>query len=136
MVERKYGKYVITHSIEEVEPGPAINIIGERDFNSDFSIVYLPIRKPMVVESFPHKHDFDIYLTFLGFNPDGLEDLGGEIEVFLGEEQEKYMITSPTSIYIPKGFIHSPTNIIKVDSPILLIHATLAPRYIKIHKPE
>lgn len=135
MAEMKYSKYVITHSIENVEPGPAINIIGERDFNSDFSIVYLPIIKPMLIESFPHKHDFDIYLTFLGFHPDGLENLGGEVEIFLGEEQEKYIITSPTSVYIPKGFIHSPTNIIKVEKPILLIHATLAPRYIKVQNP-
>ena len=136
MADKKYGKYVITHSIEVVEPGPAINIIGERDFNSDFSIIYLPIREPMVVESFPHKHDFDIYLTFLGFRQDGLENLGAEVIVHLGEEQEKYVITSPTSIYIPKGFIHSPTEVVKVETPILLVHATLAPRYIKVLKPE
>ena len=61
----------------------------------------------MLMEEVPHKHDFDHYLTFIGFNPDGLHNLGAEIELFLGEEQERFLITSPTTVFIPKGFIVS-----------------------------
>jgi hypothetical protein len=83
------------------------------------------------MEEFPHSHDFDMYLTLVGFDPNGLNDLGGEIEIYLGEEQEKHIITTPTSIYMPKGFIHCPLKFTRVDKPILLVHASLAPKYEK-----
>lgn len=131
MAELKYGKYVLQHPLEHGEFGPKINVVGERDFNSDFSVIYLPVTKPVLMEKFAHKHEFDIYLTFLGFDPNGLEDLGGEIEMFMGEEGEKYIIKNPTSIYIPKGLVHCPLNFTRIDKPILLVHATLAPKYYK-----
>ena len=136
MAETKYGKYVLKHPIEHGEYGPAINMVGKRDFNSDFSIIYLPVTKPVLMEPFAHKHDFDIYLTFLGFHTNGLEDLGGEAEMFLGEEQEKYIINTPTSIYAPKGLVHCPLNFTRIDKPILLVHATIAPEYIKPSTPQ
>lgn len=128
---KKYEKYVLKHPIEYGEFGPAINMVGERDFHSDFSIIYLPVTKPVLMEKLAHKHDFDMYLTFLGFHPNGLKDLGGEIEMFMGEEQEKYIITAPTSIYIPKGLIHCPLNFKRIDKPVLLVHVTIAPKYYK-----
>ena len=51
--------------------------------------------------------------------------------MYLGNEQGKYVINTPTSVYIPKGFIHCPLNFTRVDKPILLVHATLAPKYYK-----
>ena len=131
MAKTKYGKYVLKHTIDHGEFGPAINMVGERDFNSDFSIIFLPVIKPVLMEKFPHSHDFDMYLTFVGFDPNGLNDLGGEVEMFIGKEQEKYVINTPTTIYIPKGLIHCPLNFTRVDKPILLVHATLAPKYYK-----
>ena len=131
MTKTKYGKYVLRHPVEEGNFGPRINLVGERDFHSDFSIVYLPVLKPVLMEPLAHSHDFDIYLTFLGFDPNGLNELGAEIEMHLGEEQEKYIITKPTSVYIPKGLVHCPLNFKRIDKPILLVHATIAPRYFK-----
>ena len=46
----------------------------------------ISVKEPMLMEEFPHKHDFDMYLTFVGFNPNGFNDLGAEIELYLGEE--------------------------------------------------
>ena len=131
MAGAKYGKYIYKHLIEHGDLGPSIDYVGERDFNSDFSLILLPVTKPVLMEEFPHSHDFDMYLTLVGFDPNGLNDLGGEIEMSLGEEQEKHIITTPTSIYIPKGFIHCPMKFTRVDKPILLVHASLASKYIK-----
>ena len=131
MAEKKYEKHVFKHPIKHGELGPAIEFVGEKDFNSDFSLILLPVTKPVLMEEFPHSHDFDMYVTFVGFDPNGLNDLGGEIEMYLGKEQEKYVINTPTSVYIPKGFIHCPLNFKRVDKPILLVHATLAPKYYK-----
>jgi hypothetical protein len=130
MAEKKYGKLVFKHPLE---PGKfadqRIQFVGERDFNDNFSGILCSVTKPMIMEEFPHKHDFDIYLTFIGLNPDGLHDLGAEIELYLGEEQEKFVITAPTTIHIPKGFVHCPLKFVRVDRPLLLVHSTLAPKY-------
>jgi hypothetical protein len=85
----------------------------------------------VLMEEFPHAHEFDMYLTFMGLGPNGLNDLGGEIELCLGEEKEKHIITEPTSVYIPKNMIHCPLEFKVVRKPLLLIHATLASKYEK-----
>jgi len=131
MAGEKYGKYILKHSLVYGDFGPKICITGETDFNSDFSIICLPVTKPVLMEEHPHSHDFDIYLTFIGFGPGGLEELGAEIEMSLGEEQEKFVITRPTSVYIPKGLVHCPLNFKRVDKPVLLVHSSLAPKYTK-----
>ena len=131
MAEKKYQRHVFEHPVNVGDFGPSIEYVGEEVFNSDFSLICLPVTAPVLMEEFPHSHEFDMYLTLIGFNPNGLNDLGGEIELYLGEEQEKYIITKPTSIYMPKGMIHCPLEFKRVDKPILLIHATLASKYEK-----
>ena len=131
MAKTKYGKYVLKHTLEHGNFGSSINLVGERDFNSNFSIIYLPVVKPVLMEPKAHAHEFDIYLTFLGFDPKGLTDLGAEIVMHLGEEEEEYIITKPTSVYIPKGLVHCPLNFKRIDKPVLLVHCTMAPRYFK-----
>jgi hypothetical protein len=132
MAKTKYGKLLFQHPLVPNKfSDQRILFTGERDFHSDFSTIMVSVTKPMLMEDIPHKHDFDIYLTFIGFNPDGLHDLGAEIELFLGEEQERYVITAPTTIYIPKGFVHCPLRFVRVDRPLLLVHSSLAPEYKK-----
>jgi len=132
MAEAKYAQHVFRHPVEPSKYAEQrIQFTGERDFNSDFSVIMLSVTEPMLMEEFPHSHDFDMYLTFVGFNPDGFKDLGAEIEIYLGEEQEKYVITTPTSVYIPKGMVHCPLKFVRIDRPILMLHATLAPKYKK-----
>ncbi len=108
-----------------------IQFIGERDFKSEFSLIVLPVTRPMLMEPHPHAHDFDIYLTFYGHHPDGMKELGGEVEFYIGKEQEKYVFTTPTSFFIPKGTIHCPLHFKVVNKPIMLVHATLATKYVK-----
>jgi hypothetical protein len=139
VAETKYGKLIRNHPIvnlpHPIEPGKiwqSLDFVGERDFGSDFSLVLLPVIEPVLMEAGPpHWHEFDMYLTLIGFDPRGLEDLGAEVEMSFGEEQEKHVITTPSTIYIPKGLVHCPFEFKRVDKPLLLIHATLAAKYIK-----
>jgi hypothetical protein len=85
------------------------------------------------MEETPHSHDFDFYLFFLG--RDDMGDLGAEIELGLGKEQEIHTITTPTSVYVPKGLVHCPLNFKRVDKPILFVHALLAAKYTKMPAP-
>jgi hypothetical protein len=93
--------------------------------------MFLRITAPTLMEEFAHSHDFDMYLYFLSFDPDNMGDLGAEIEIGLGEEQERHIITTPTTVYIPSGLVHCPLEFKRVDKPILFVHCTLASKYYK-----
>lgn len=129
MEKRKYEKYVVREQVRVDKFGPEILFSGERHYGSDFSIWFFHISEPVLMEERPHFHDFDMYLFFLG--KEHLEDLGAEIEIGLGEEQEIYTITTPASVYIPKGLIHCPLNFKRIEKPILFVHVSIAPRYEK-----
>ncbi len=83
------------------------------------------------MEEFPHSHDFDMYLHFLSYDPDHMTELPAEIEIGLGEEREMYTITTPASVFIPKGLIHCPLIFKRVDKPIVMFHTTVASKYAK-----
>ena len=80
----------------------------------------------------PNAHDTEEMFLFLGTDPDNPRDLGGEVEVWLGEgeEAEKYIITKPSMVFIPKGLVHCPVVFRKVDRPIILIEILNAPEMI------
>jgi hypothetical protein len=126
---RRYEKYVITEDVRIDRFGPEILFSGEKHYQSDFSIWFFHISKPVLMEERPHFHDFDMYLFFLG--RDDMGELGAEIEIGLGEEQEMYTITKPTSVYIPSGLVHCPLNFRIVEKPILFVHVAITPKYVK-----
>jgi hypothetical protein len=131
MTEKKYDKYVVRRPVAIGGYGPELIYTGERDYNSNFTIMFLRITAPTLMEEFAHSHDFDMYLYFLSFDPDNMGNLGAEIEIGLGEEQERHIITTPTTVYIPSGMIHCPLEFKRVDKPILFVHCTLASKYYK-----
>jgi hypothetical protein len=63
-----------------------------------------------------HTHDCDEIIAFMGSNPDDPHDLGGEVEMWLGDE--KYIITKSTIVVAPGGLVHCPLIIRRVDRPI------------------
>ncbi len=131
MAAKKYSKYVITRPVAIGGFGPEYKFIGENDYKSNFTIMFLRITEPTLMEDAPHFHDFDMYLYFMSFDPDNMGKLDAEIELGLGKEREIYKITAPTSVYIPAGMIHCPLEFKRVDKPILLVHCTLASKYVK-----
>ena len=74
-----------------------------------------------------HKHDFDQIICFIGGNPMDIKDFDAEVELYLGEEKEKYIIDSSSFVYVPRGMMHCPLNIKRVTKPIMFIDVVLAP---------
>lgn len=70
---------------------------------------------PTLQES--HTHSFDEYLVFLGTNPDDQFDLGGEVELWLGDE--KHLITRSCAVFAPADMPHCPLVVHKVDRPFI-----------------
>ena len=136
MTTTKYGKYVNRKPVAIGGFGPELIYTGEKDYDSNFTIMFLRITKPALMEEAAHSHDFDMYLYFLSFDPYHMGDLEADIEIGLGEEQEIHKITTATSVYIPKGLVHCPLHFKRVDKPILLVHCTLASKYYKLPNPE
>jgi hypothetical protein len=79
----------------------------------------------MVAEA--HTHDFDQIIFFLGGDPNNVGDFGAEVEMHLGENQEKYIINYTSCVYIPAGLLHCPLDIKRVNKPIMFIDVTLSP---------
>jgi hypothetical protein len=71
----------------------------------------------------PHKHDYDETFLFLGTNPDDLNDLGADVEFWLGEGEHTEIIALNTTafVFIPKGLLHMPMYFRNVRRPLMRI---------------
>lgn len=69
----------------------------------------------------PHKHEYSELLVYLGTNPDDPEELGGSIDLWLGEgeELEKVTLNTSSSILIPPGLAHLPLFYKNIYRPII-----------------
>ena len=65
----------------------------------------------------PHTHPYPECLVFVGLDPSNIEYLGAEIEIALGEEQEKHTFDKPSVVVVPAGFPHCPLVTKRVDNP-------------------
>jgi mannose-6-phosphate isomerase-like protein (cupin superfamily) len=60
---------------------------------------------PPGAEIAPHVHDGDEVLGFFGTDPERVRELGGEVEVVLGEERQA--LTQSCLVYVPAGLEHA-----------------------------
>jgi len=100
---------------------PVLGLMSDQSFgNKDFALSWWPISEPFEMISETHAHDFDQFLIFVGGDMKNMPDLGGEVELTLGEnekELEKFVFTTATVVYIPAGLLHCPLNFKKVNNP-------------------
>lgn len=115
---------------------PVLGLMSDESFgNRNFFLSWWPISKPFEMVSETHAHDFDQFLLFVGGDIKNMVDLGGEVELTLGEKGgklEKFVFTTATAVYIPAGLLHCPLNFKKVNNPnkpILFHDLFFAPEY-------
>jgi hypothetical protein len=138
MTELKYSQYFLD-AVKEMSPKPGESMQGVvvgmdswpgiSDITCNFA--FLPVTKPGLMPDPPHTHDTDEFLYFLPANPLDMNDFQAEIEIALGEEWEKHVMTKPTVLYIPRGLQHCPLNIKRVDKPFFFGHIMNTPKYTK-----
>ncbi|MEM2273642.1 MAG: hypothetical protein QXX56_05460 [Candidatus Bathyarchaeia archaeon] len=78
----------------------------------------------------PHTHPFDELLFAVGLDPSNLYYFGGSIEVALGDELERHIITIPSAVIAPKGMVHCPMITWLVDNPFGFIALGLNPELV------
>jgi len=72
-------------------------------------------------------HDFDQVMIFMGTDTWDMGYLGAEIELSLGTEKEKHMVTTATAVAVPKGTVHMPADIGRMDDRFIYMTISLAP---------
>jgi hypothetical protein len=129
----KYDNFFINEPIIPGKFAPKLKFNTKPYFGEkNYALVWNFISEPWMMESEPHSHDFDQFLHFYGGNASNVKEFKAVVELCLGEEHEKHIITSTTIVHVPKGMIHCPLNIIKVDKPIIFMNIVLAPEYNKL----
>jgi hypothetical protein len=134
----KYSKHLIPAPIDIARNGPPINDLHfeAKEYGIDAGWFVLPVMEPRMMGEKPHKHDFPQFFCYLGSNPKNLAEFDAEIEVYLGEEGEKHVITSPTVLYISPGLVHCPMIYKKVNKPVLHLDIYFSPAYARISAPR
>jgi hypothetical protein len=132
MAESKYGdliaKNIIKKSKHEEVKAPKVEFGGEEvSGGNDLDVSWYCITEPFVLNEEAHVHDFDEYVCFTSSNVLDMNDFQAEAEVWLGKE--KHIITEPTIVYIPRGFVHSPVKITSLVKPISFFKICLSPKY-------
>ena len=130
MTESKYGKYFVNEPVSKGGPFPILAVHGTRDFGgANLSIRVHYQTEPYLMIKEPHKHDFDQFYCLMGSDLSNVKDFGAVVELFLGEEGEKHVITTTCCLHIPKGLIHGPLEFKTVDKPVILLDILAAPEY-------
>jgi hypothetical protein len=75
-----------------------------------------------------HKHDFDEVFLFVPCTDD-LTAYDAETELYLGDENEKYIINKTTAVHVPAGLLHCPIKHTRVGTPFFFVNCPLTPEY-------
>lgn len=134
MAATKYDQYVKKLVFKDYGPGSFRQgtIMDSKFLGMDAQIefgTYWSAGKMGGKSTGPHTHDFDQLMFWFGGDTGDMGELGAEVELFLGPEPEKHMITSSTAVFIPKGFPHFPANINRMDKRFLFMMVSCCAEY-------
>jgi hypothetical protein len=137
MAEKKYAKLVFSGLREDKSlpfiASPQAYFRGEHQIpGSSLNMGWQLFTRPVMLEKEAHTHDVPEYLIFLGNNTaDFFSSFNAEIDLFLGEEMEKYVITCPTIVYIPPEMSHCPLNFRVLNQPVMFSALLQSPVFTK-----
>jgi hypothetical protein len=141
MASEKYSKFIVPAPIMQSVhfpqiKAPQINIGGSQLNGIPLTMNWSYLSEPMTLVDHPHTHEFDQVIIFLGGDPTDIRKFGAVIEMYFGEEKEKFVITSSTYICVPKGTVHGPLTVKSVASPVVYMDLPLTGTYGKSVSPS
>jgi hypothetical protein len=131
MAKTKYGQYIKSFDFTDYGTGlyrQGTEANGEF-LGYDLNIQYGACRFAGKMGQEPYGaevHDFDQVNIFMGTDTYDMGYLGAEVELYMGEEKETYMVTTATAVAIPKGTQHMPATIGRMDDPFIYMTISLA----------
>ncbi len=144
MAKTKYGKYFIEYKPPEggrpFPLGPVISRLDDKVIKGShfyFTHWVTPHDEPkMPVGHPPHIHKDAELLFHIGTNPDDPMDLGAEVEIFMGPEMERHVITKSCVVYIPPNFVHCPWRPLKTKRHWIFIEVNQGPSHTEKLYPQ
>jgi hypothetical protein len=129
----KYGDRITDMPVMVETPGnlPMVRAAMGKNHGVKVGWFLVPVTKPVLMVDEPHYHDFDQFICILGSDPYNIGYLGGEVEIYIGKEHEKHVITSPKIIHLKAGLVHCPIYYKKVTKPIIHLDIYLTDEYIR-----
>ena len=143
MAESRYEKYIVREptraqhgvslsawaTVPDSRTAPPFMFLeGEKPIKGinhmvEFMWIWKDTAMGATTEKPPHKHDCDEIFLFLGTNKDDPNDLGAEIDFWLGEGEEADKLTFGASslVYVPANLLHLPIIYKNVKKPLLLV---------------
>ena len=131
MSDLKYSRYFLNELAPEqrqrgLGKSPRFVVLSDSDIIEGchfFSAMLMGEEATKIAGHGPHTHKTPEVLVALGTDIDHPKELNAEIELCMGPEMEKHIITTSTLVYIPANFIHCPFRVLKVTRPFMFIQA-------------
>lgn len=134
MADSQYGKYIVAAEDSAFPEGRGwVQILTEKEFpgsNVYFVHWVMPERQHVETEIGhpPHLHKEPEILFLIGTDPNDPFDLGGEVEISLGPEMEKHVISRTSALCIPAGLPHGFYRTVNTRRPWIMfrVHQAVA----------
>jgi len=131
MAKSKYGHMIKDFSFKDYGPGDfrqGTKMAGDF-FGYDVCLEYGTYYSAGKMSNTPKQavsHTYDKVMIWMGTDTYDMGYLGAEVELCLGEEKEKHMITTATAVAVPKGIPHLPADITRMDDRFIFMTISLA----------
>ena len=127
MADKKYSDCFVTIPFVKGSKGPLFSVNSKIMNGFGAQVIYACAYETGITgkSTKPHTHDFDEAIFFIGTDPHHFDELGAEVEMSMGEEEEKYVFDVPTVIVVPKGMPHCPIVTKKIDRPYVCFVVSL-----------
>jgi len=127
MAETKYGNCVVTLPVAKTGDTELMSVGAAQLNGLDIHIIYAYAYNPGITgkSTKPHVHDYDEAIFFLGSDPRNFSDLGAEVEMAIGAEEEKHVFNKATAVVVPKGVPHCPIVTKSIQRPYLCMAVSL-----------
>lgn len=137
----KYGKYIVNElkttrfspefAAKYAKWATRILWMDEKVVDGAFQMNcawYMRVPTEDMPSNHAHTHESSEIIGFFGSNPQEPYDLGGEIELWIDDEQ--HMITRSSLVFVPSGLKHCPLIVRRVDRPIFHFSTLTEGQYI------
>jgi hypothetical protein len=130
----KYDQYILVPEIKQFQDLQVFEIKGKDMRGFDWALQMAPIDAINLMNE-SGAVNADRTKAYIGA-PDNVKDIGTEIEISMGTEQEAYKIDAASVTYIPKGIPHRQRVLKKAAKASFALTLTLPPKYVAPDKPK
>ncbi len=127
MADTKYGDCVKTLPVHKIRAMELMSV-GAKDMNGmNVHIIYAYAYETGItgMSRKPHVHTYEEAVFFIGSDPRNFSDLGAEVEMSIGAEEEKHTFNKATVVVLPAGVPHCPIVTKSITRPYLCMAVSM-----------